>query len=48
MNMNRDLVNMPGYKLKHTRSLLWYVDCLVVVGVLGVVAGLVLVNFVLV
>jgi hypothetical protein len=46
--MDRGLVNMAEYKPKPARSLLWYVDCLVVVGVLGVVAALVLINFVLV
>lgn len=46
--MNRGMVKMAEYKPKHARSLIWYVDCLVVVGVLGVVAALVLINFVLV
>jgi len=46
--MNRGFVGFAGEKPKHARSLLWYVDCLVVVGVLGVVAALVLINFALV
>ena len=45
--MNRGFASLAGGKLKPTRSLLWYVDVLVVVGVLGVVAALVLINFAL-
>ena len=46
--MSRSFVNLATDKPRHARSLMWYVDCLIVVGVLGVVAALVLINFVLV
>ena len=47
-SMSRSIVNMATDKPKSARSLMWYVDCLIVIGVLGVVAALVLINFVLV
>ena len=46
--MDRSMANLATDKPKRARSLMWYVDCLIVVGVLGVVAALVLINFVLV
>ena len=46
--MNRGIASLDAGKPKSTRSLLWYVDILVVAGVLGVVAALVLINFALV
>lgn len=48
MSMSRSFTSVATEKPKRARSLMWYVDCLIVVGVLGVVAALVLINFVLV
>lgn len=44
--MEKSIVNMATEKPKSARSLMWYVDALIVVGVLGVVATLVIINFV--
>ncbi len=46
--MERGFVNMAVEKPRRARSLMWYVDCLIAVGVIGIVIALVLINSALV
>ncbi|WP_455198030.1 hypothetical protein [Kaarinaea lacus] len=46
--MERGFVNLAVEKPKRARSVMWYVDFLVAIGVIGIVVALVLINFALV
>lgn len=48
MEMKRGVMDMVYFKPRRTRSLMWYVDCLIVAGVIGVVVALALINYSLV
>jgi len=48
MSVNRGMVDVTIMKPRRTRSLMWYVDWLIVAGVIGVVITLALINYSLV